>query len=111
MLTSWWTNFYFTSYLSQKVRSLQSQLQSSKEDNKSREEEIINLLFDNDQIAEDSIFRQFNPVKQQEYIASYIRYQYEMDPGQFYNPRYMTSIFRRTLYRPLTCGVMNSKLG
>ena len=57
------------------------------EEPKSSEEEIINLLFDNEQIAEDSIFRQFNPVKQQEYISSYIRYQYEMDPGQFYNPK------------------------
>lgn len=55
------------------------------EEPKSAEEEIINLLFNNDQLLEDSIFRQFNPAKQQEYISSYIRYQYEMDPGQFYN--------------------------
>ena len=55
------------------------------EEPKSAEEEIINLLFNNDQILEDSIFRQFSPIKQQEYISSYIRYQYEMDPGQFYN--------------------------
>lgn len=57
------------------------------EEPKSAEEEIINLLFDNEQIAEDSIFKQFSPAKQQEYISSYIRYQYEMDPGQFYNSK------------------------
>lgn len=57
------------------------------EEPKSAEEEIINLLFEHEQLSEDSIFRQFNPAKQQEYISAYIRYQYEMDPGQFYNPK------------------------
>lgn len=56
----------------------------SKKD-KDTNELLRDLLFDNDQIRSDSIFRRYDDSKQKELLQAYIDYQFDLNPNQFYN--------------------------
>lgn len=60
--------------------------QTQDEDDYATQRLLRDLLSDSDQFVEDSKFFGYDPQKQLELLQSYVMYQWDMNPKQFYNP-------------------------